>query len=477
MKEKEKEKQSLKVVIVGNGKVGFSLAEQLVKEKYDVTIVDMREDSLRRAADALDIMSIRGNGVSAATLADAGAAEADLLVAATNSDEVNMVCCLTAKHVGAKFTIARIRNPEYSMGLNDLKKDLGIDMIINPENATAIEISRLLRFPSAANIETFCRGRVELMGFRIQEGDFMAGKPLYDLSDQVKRLSLLFCAVDREGEVTIPNGSFVPQVGDKLYLVGRPASLDQFFRLLGRYTPKVKDVFIAGGGKVSLYLAAILEKMRMRVKIVEISEERCRHISETFPHTTVICGDGTDQELLESERMSAADAFVALTDRDEDNLIISLYAMQQGVQKVVAKSNRQNYAGIARAVGLDSVISPKLITAAQILQVVRGMQNSQGSVMNTFYRIADGSAEAMEFTVRDTTRHLKTPLKDLHLKNGILLAVIMRGREIIIPEGSSYIQEGDSVILISRGWRILDLNDIYEEEIPMPSAASFNGRG
>ena len=456
MKEKEKEKQSLKVVIVGNGKVGFSLAEQLVKEKYDVTIVDMREDSLRRAADALDIMSIRGNGVSAATLADAGAAEADLLVAATNSDEVNMVCCLTAKHVGAKFTIARIRNPEYSMGLNDLKKDLGIDMIINPENATAIEISRLLRFPSAANIETFCRGRV---------------------SDQVKRLSLLFCAVDREGEVTIPNGSFVPQVGDKLYLVGRPASLDQFFRLLGRYTPKVKDVFIAGGGKVSLYLAAILEKMRMRVKIVEISEERCRHISETFPHTTVICGDGTDQELLESERMSAADAFVALTDRDEDNLIISLYAMQQGVQKVVAKSNRQNYAGIARAVGLDSVISPKLITAAQILQVVRGMQNSQGSVMNTFYRIADGSAEAMEFTVRDTTRHLKTPLKDLHLKNGILLAVIMRGREIIIPEGSSYIQEGDSVILISRGWRILDLNDIYEEEIPMPSAASFNGRG
>ena len=244
-----------------------------------------------------------------------------------------------------------------------------------------------------------------------------------------------------------------------------------------RYTPKVKDVFIAGGGKVSLYLAAILEKMRMRVKIVEISEERCRHISETFPHTTVICGDGTDQELLESERMSAADAFVALTDRDEDNLIISLYAMQQGVQKVVAKSNRQNYAGIARAVGLDSVISPKLITAAQILQVVRGMQNSQGSVMNTFYRIADGSAEAMEFTVRDTTRHLKTPLKDLHLKNGILLAVIMRGREIIIPEGSSYIQEGDSVILISRGWRILDLNDIYEEEIPLPSAAALNGRG
>ena len=477
MKEKERGKQSLKVVIVGNGKVGFSLAEQLVKEKYDVTIVDMREESLRRASDALDIMSVKGNGVSVATLEDAGAAEADLLVAATNSDEVNMVCCLTAKHLGAKYTIARIRNPEYNMGLKDLKKDMGIDMVINPENATAVEISRLLRFPSAANIETFCRGRVELMGFRIQEGDFMVGKPLHDLSDQVKRLSLLFCAVDRDGEVTIPNGAFVPEVGDKLYLVGRPSSLDQFFRLLGRYTPKVKDVFIVGGGKVALYLTAVLEKMKMRVKIVEISQERCRQISEAFSHTTVICGDGTDQELLESERMPSADAFVALTDRDEDNLIISLYAMQQGVQKVVAKSNRQNYAGIARAVGLDSVISPKLITAAQILQVVRGMQNSQGSVMNTFYRIADGSAEAMEFTVRSTTRNLNVPLKDLNLKSGILLAVIIRGREIIIPEGSSCLQEGDSVILISRGRRILDLDDIYEEEFSLPSAATLSGRG
>ena len=477
MKEKEKGNRALKVVIVGNGKVGFSLAEQLVKEKYDVTIVDMREESLRRASDALDIMSVKGNGVSVSTLEDAGAAEADLLVAATNSDEVNMVCCLTAKHLGSKFTIARIRNPEYSMGFQDLKKDLGIDMIINPENATAVEISRLLRFPSAANIETFCRGRVELMGFRVQEGDFMVGKPLHALSNQVKQLSLLFCAADRGGTVTIPNGSFVPEAEDKLYLVGRPSSLDQFFRLLGRYTPKVKDVFIVGGGKVSLYLTSVLEKMRMRVKIVEISEERCRHISEVSPNTTVICGDGTDQELLESERMSSADAFVALTDRDEDNLIISLYAMQQGVQKVVTKSNRQNYEGIARAVGLDSVISPKLITAAQILQVVRGMQNSQGSVMNTLYRIADGSAEAMEFTVRDTTRNLKVPLKDLHLKSGILLAVIMRGREIIIPEGSSYIQEGDSVILISRGQRILDLNDIYEDEIILPSAASLRGRG
>ena len=454
----------MKIIIIGTGKVGFSLAEQLLNEKHDITIVDTQDSALRRATDALDIMSVKGNGVSTDTLREAGAEDAYLLVAATNSDEVNMVCCLTAKHLGAKYTIARIRNPEYNLGLHELKKNMGIDMVINPENATAVEISRLLRFPSAANIETFCRGRVELMGFRLQEGDFLVNQPLHALSAQVKQLSLLVCAVDRDGEVTIPNGSFVPQVGDKLYLIGRPTSLDQFFRLLGRYSPKVKTVFIVGGGKISVYLTAILEKMKMRVKIVELSEKRCRLVSEMMPRTTVICGDGTDQELLESERMSAADAFVALTDRDEDNLIISLYAMQQGMHKVVTKCNRQNYTGIARAVGLDSVISPKLITAAQILQLVRGMQNSQGSVMNTLYRIADGKTEAMEFTVGPSTRHLNVPLRDLHLHKGILIAVIMRDGEIIIPEGSSCIQEGDSVIIISRDRPILDLNDIYAEE-------------
>ena len=454
----------MKIIIIGTGKVGFSLAEQLLNEKHDITIVDTQDSALRRATDALDIMSVKGNGVSTDTLREAGAEDADLLVAATNSDEVNMVCCLTAKHLGAKYTIARIRNPEYNLGLHELKKNMGIDMVINPENATAVEISRLLRFPSAANIETFCRGRVELMGFRLQEGDFLVNQPLHALSAQVKQLSLLVCAVDRDGEVTIPNGSFVPQVGDKLYLIGRPTSLDQFFRLLGRYSPKVKTVFIVGGGKISVYLTAILEKMKMRVKIVELSEKRCRLVSEMMPRTTVICGDGTDQELLESERMSAADAFVALTDRDEDNLIISLYAMQQGMHKVVTKCNRQNYTGIARAVGLDSVISPKLITAAQILQLVRGMQNSQGSVMNTLYRFADGKTEAMEFTVGPSTRHLNVPLRDLHLHKGILIAVIMRDGEIIIPEGSSCIQEGDSVIIISRDRPIQDLNDIYAEE-------------
>ena len=455
----------MKIIIVGDGKVGFTLAEHLSQEEHDVTVIDTNDDALRRASESLDVMCVKGNGASISALRESGADTADVVIAATSMDEVNMVCCLTAKRLGAKYVIARVRNVEYAAELATLKQELGIDMVINPENATAVEISRLLRFPSAANIETFYRGRVELIGFRVQEGDFIVGHPLSAQSHKLQELPMLMCAVERCGEVTIPDGSFVPQAEDRLYLIGQPSGLTDFFKLLGRYTPRLKDVFLVGGGRIAHYLTAILEHLGMRVKIVERSMDRCRHLSEVLPRTMVICGDGTDQELLEQENISAADAFVALTDRDEDNLIISLYAMQQGLKKVVAKSNRQNYAGIARAVGLDSVISPKFITANQILQVVRGMQNSKGSVMNALYRIAGGHAEAMEFLANDTTRNLGIPLKDLRLKKGVLIAVIIHQNRIVIPEGTSVISAGDTVIIISRDHVILDVNDIYDASL------------
>ena len=354
-------------------------------------------------------------------------------------------------------------NFEYKAAQGMLKMGMGIDLLINPENDTAVEISRILRFPSAANIETFYRGRVELMSFRAREEDFFIGQPLSALSRKVRDLPILFCAAERNEEVLIPDGSFVPQVGDKLYLIGAPLGLHGFFELMGRYAPKIRNVFVVGGGRITFYLAALMERMNMKVTIVERKEERCRQLSELLPHTLVINGDGTDQELLESENMAANDAFVALTDRDEDNLIISLYALQKGLKKVVAKCNRQNYTGIVQHLGLDSVISPKLITAGHILQVVRGMQNSKGSVMNALYRIAEGGAEAAEFAVNGTTRHLHTPLKDLRLKRGVLIAVIIHQGQVIIPVGSSVISSGDTVIIISRGMGILDVNDIYDE--------------
>ncbi len=453
----------LDIVIAGDGKVGFTLAEHLSQEDHNVTIIDTNDEALKRASDMLDVMCVKGNGATLSALQEAGAGKADVVIAATSMDEVNMICCLAAKRLGAKYAIARVRNVEYAKELSQLKKDLDIDLIINPENATAVEIARLLRFPTAANIDTFCRGRVELVGLRLQEGDFLCGQPLAGLDHRVRALPMLFCAAERGESAIIPNGAFVPQPGDKLYLIGQPFGINQFFKLLGRYTPKIKDVFIVGGGRIAHYLTAALEHLGMHVKLVERSMERCRQLSDMLPHTLVICGDGTDQELLESENVGACDAFIALTDRDEDNLIISLYALQQKIAKVIAKSNRQNYAGIARSVGLDSVISPKLITASQILQVVRGMQNSKGSVMNALYKIAGGQAEAMEFVVSEKTRGLGVPLKDLKLKKGILLAVIIHQNQVVIPEGSSVIRAGDTVIIVSRDKVILDVNDIYED--------------
>ena len=453
----------MKIVIVGNGKVGYSLAEQLVAEHHDVTVVDIHEQHLNNASDALDLMVLQGNGVSAATLREAGAASADLLVATTNSDEVNMVCCLTAKNLGTKYTIARIRTPEYNINLSELRKNLKIDMVINPENATAIEITRLIRFPAATNIESFCRGRVELMGFRLQEGDFLIGKPLYSLDNSIKQLSMLFCAADRGGELIIPKGSFVPQVGDTLYVLGQPHSLDRFFRTLGRYTSRVNRAFILGGGKITSFLVPMLDKLGVQTKVVELREDRCRALSERFPEITVIRGDGTDPELLESESLTDYDCFVALTDRDEDNFIISLYAQHENVSKVITKCNHRNYTGIARNVGLDSVISPKFITASRILHVVRGRENSQGSVMNSLHRIANGAADAMEFTVTAGTRNLGVPLKDLRLRSNVLIGVIVRDSQIIIPEGSSSMQEGDRVIIVAPNSKVMQLNDIYSD--------------
>ena len=454
----------MNIIIVGEGKVGYTLAEHLSRENHDVTIIDTNDAALRRASELLDVMGVKGNGASIATLREAGVEAADILIAVTGMDEVNMVCCLTAKRLGAKYTIARVRNVEYAKDMAALKGELGIDLVINPENATALEISQLLRFPTAANLETFYRGRVEMISFRVRQDDFLVGQPLSEQSKKFQGLPLLFCAAEREdGEVIIPDGSFVPKVGDRLYLIGQPGGLGSFFRLLGRYTQKSRTVMIVGGGRIAHYLTVMLEKLGMKVKIIEQDMERCRQLSEALPKAAIICSDGTDHELLEEENVTAYDAFVALTDRDEDNLIISLYALQQGISKVIAKSNRQNYTGIARAAGLDSVVSPKLITAGQILQVVRGMQNSKGSVMNALYKIADGNAEAMEFLVNETTRHQGVPLRELHLKKGILIAVLIHQDRIIIPDGSSVITSGDTVILVSRNHRILDINDIYED--------------
>ena len=452
----------MKIIIAGAGKVGGTVAEHLAGEGHSVTIVDSSDSTLERLSNQLDVMCIKGNCVSRDVLLEAGAKDCDVLVAATASDEINLLCCHCAHNIGVARTVARVRDTEYAKDLDTLKRDLGITMLINPEFASAVEISRLLRFPSAANIDTFARGRVEMISFRIREDDFLAGHSLAALSSKIKGLSVLFCTVERGGDVFIPNGSTVLAKDDRVYIAGTPNGIHQFFKLLGRHHHRIRSVFIIGGGRIAHYLLRQLERVGMSCKVVEKSEKRCRALAEEFPRSLILQGDGTDPELLAEERISTSDAFIALTDRDEDNLIISLYAHQAGVAKVVAKSNRQNYTAIARSAGLESVVSPKLATVGQILRMVRGLQNSKGSAMTALYRIAEGKAEAMEFVVAPTTQNLGIPLKELRLKKGILIAVIVRDAKVIIPEGSTTLESGDNVVVVARDSGILDLNDIYE---------------
>lgn len=453
----------MKIIVVGDGKVGHTLAEQLSGDGHDLVIIDKEADALRRAMEHLDVMCVRGNGIRGSVLREAGVEEADLVIAATSTDEMNMVCCLTAKKLGAKYTVARIRDPEYARDINMLKRELDIDMVINPEQATAAEISRLLRFQGVSAIELFVRGRVEMVGFVAAEGDMMLGGKLSSLRRRLPD-SILFCACERGGGVFIPNGDTVFRAGDKIYVIGEPMSISHVFKALGRNTARVRDVLIVGGGRIARYLSSLLIKMGMRVKIIEINPATAASIAEEMPEAIVINADGTDIEVLNNENMPEFDAYVALTNRDEDNIMTAISALQSGVERVVAKSNSRNYNEVAGKLGLDCVVSPKLITADQIIHLVRGMQNSEGAVMETLYRIVGGKVEAMEFLVARGTENLGVQLKDISLKKGIIIGVIVRRGRIIIPSGSDHLEEGDSLILVCKDVPIAQLNDIFEEE-------------
>lgn len=450
------------IIIVGAGKVGFTLAKNLSQEHHDVTIIDKNEAAIQNASDALDVMCVKGSGVSPAVLKSADVANADFVVAATSMDEINMLCSLTAKHLGAKYTVSRIRDVEYTADLASFQRDMNIDMVINPEYSTAIEISHLLRFPSAANIDTFLRGRVELLSTTVKKGDFIIGRSLSDLSHDLRHLPFLFCAAHRNGQIIVPDGSFIPQEGDQMYLIGTPVGLHQYFRLLGRYTPKVHSVFIVGGSRIAHYLAQMLDHMHIRVTIVDNQEERCQFLSEKLPNAMILHGDGTNYELLASEHFTNYDSFIALTNRDEDNLLISLYAKQQGVKKVIAKCSRDNYTDIAHLAGLESILSPKLITVGRILRIVRGFENKKGSIMLALYQFADNDAEASEFEVNETARYLGVSVQKLPLKPGILIAAILHKGKVTIPSGHATIARGDRVIIVSADQAVLDFNDIFE---------------
>jgi trk system potassium uptake protein TrkA len=449
----------MKIIIVGDGKVGYTLSDNLSREGHDITIIDNRNDVLQRSLESLDVFTIKGNGTSASVLKQAGVAKADLLIAATSMDEVNILCCLMGRKLGAERTIARIRNPEYREQLNMFEKEMGLSMAVNPEFASAKEIARLVSFPSAMSVGTFADDRVFMAEFRIEEDNLLAGKPVSSLHDM--KMDILIGVVDRQHEAFIPNGDFVLNRGDHIHVVGDYANIENYLKLAGHYEKKIRSVMIVGGSLIAYYLSNMLLDLGIDVKIIERDQDRCEHLSEILPSAMIISGDGTDKELLDSEGLTDYSAFVALTNMDEENLIISLYAAYKGVPKVITKINRLGYADVISNAGINRVISPKNIAANQIIRYVRNMENTKGNRIKTLYRVVGNSAEVVEFSASASTKNLGVPFSRLPIKNDVLIATIVRNNEIIIPKGKDYIVEGDSVVVVTTIEHLNDLNDIF----------------
>jgi len=452
----------MKILIVGDGKVGMTLTEYLSREGYDIVVIDKNPDVINRTVNEYDVMGICGNGASYDILKEAEADKADLLIAATSSDEINILSCLTARKLGTKHTIARVRNPEYSNQLMFMKDELGLSMVVNPEFETAREISRMLRSPETISREYFSKGRVELAEIRVKEDSLLCGMSLAEINKKLD-IKILVCAVQREQQVFIPDGSFVLQAGDRIHVTGTPAELDNFLNSIGAIWKKIKRVLIVGGGKICYYLVRMLEETGMDIKIIERSNERCVELSQLLERAEIICGDGSDQKLLKEEGIGQMDALVALTDIDEENIVLSMFASSVGVKKVITKVNHNSFINLLSNTGLESFVSPKLIVANNIVSYVRAMKNaSASSGVQTLYKIVNNQVEALEFIVKEENKLTGKKLKEINLKPNLLIAGIVRNRQLIIPGGDDSIQKGDNVIVVTSNQYLSELEDILD---------------
>ena len=454
----------MKIVIVGAGKVGVALTRHLAVENR-VTVIDQNPHLVENIINIYDVMGVCGNGASYDVQKEADVEQADLLIATTSSDEINILTCLVAKKMGVQHTIARIRSPEYGRQLRFMRSELGLSMAINPEAATAREIARVLRFPTAMKLESFSKGRLELVEYRVAEHTALDGTRLSELYRNFK-VRVLICAVARQGETIIPSGDFTLRAGDKIYLTAAPRDLEKFFRLLGVFRARASSVMIVGASKMCYYLASELLHMGMSVKIIDQNESRCAQISELLPRALVIVGDGTDGELLAEEGIDDTDAFVALTGIDEANILMAMCASRQKAGcKVVAKINRKSLLELVSTESLiDSVVSTGAVTTELILQYIRAMKNASASKVKTLHRIVDEKVEALEFSVTPDISFAGVPLRDLNLKRGLLLAGIVRQNgQIVIPSGNDVLHLHDDVIVVTTDTQLEDLRDILAE--------------
>ncbi len=451
----------MQIIIVGAGKMGFAVANSLINEGHNVTVIDNNESVVDRGENTMDALFIRGNGVRVDVLKEANVENADIVIATTAGDEINMLVCLTAKKLGAQYAIARIRDPEYLESLSFLQKEMFMDYVINPERSTAREVSRMLRFPFVSGVETFARGRVEMVDFRAAEGDGIAGVALKDIYKNRKNLpQVLFCTVERDGEAIIPKGDFVIQPGDRVYVAGDVNTITAFFRAIGKGVSAIRSVMMLGGGRLSFYLAQMLQNMHIKVNMIEIQPEKARTLSEMLPNVNIIQGDGTDQELLESEGLTDMDAFITLSNRDEENLMTGLYAVHRGVKRVIVKSSRENYSSIMKNMGLDSIVSTLNVAVNNILRTVRTRSSRSSAAVVRMYRLVNGKAEALEFLADNKMPFIHVPLKELNIDKDCLIAVIVRGNKVLVPFGNDTIESGDSVVIISKRTGISTLDEV-----------------
>ena len=451
----------MQIIIVGCGKVGRTLAEQLQEEETDLTLIDTSPEKINSATEGIDAMGVVGNGASINTLMEAGIESADILIAVTESDELNLLCCLIAQKTGHCHTIARVRNPIYYKEYDFIKKRLGVAMIINPELAAAQEISRLLSFPSAIKIDSFAKGKVELLKFKVMPEFGLDGMSVSQISAKL-RCDILICAIESKDSMAIPGGNHVIHNGDFVSIIASRVNASLFFKKIGLKTNQVKNTIIVGGGEISYYLSDMLLPMHINVKIIEKDRAICEQLSDLLPGATIINGDGTDRALLMEEGLAKAESFVTLTNMDEENIFLSLYAKTVSSAKQVAKISRLSYDDVIDSLDVGSVIYPKYITADYILQYVRAAQNSIGSNVETLYHILDNQAEALEFAIHEKSPVVGIPLAQLNLKKNLLVGCLNRNGKVRIPRGQDSIQVGDTVIIVTTNKGLRDIRDILE---------------
>lgn len=451
----------MKIVIVGAGKVGTTLCEQLSAEGHDIVIIDQNPATLYAINNRLDVMSIEGNGTLISVQEEAETNKADLFISCASTDETNMLCCVIAKKLGAKKTAARVRNPEYYSQFDFIQNDLKIDIAINPELAAAEEITRVLAFPSALKVEPFARGRVELVEYKIEDSSALCGTKLQDIN-KLYNVKILICAVQRSNEIFIPKGNFTLLAGDKIHISAPHTDIKRFVKLDGGIKEKIKSTLIIGGGRVSYYVAKKLTAIGLKVKIIENDPEQCMTLTKLLPEVTIINADGTDHHLLKEEGIEMSDSVVTLTNIDEENIVTSIYAKKCDVTKVITKINRGSYIEIASSLGLDTIVSPKLVSSNRMVAYARGMSNSQGSNVETVYRMFGNKVEALEFIAPESAPYLNKPLRELKMRPNTLIAAIVRGRRSIIPYGDTEINKRDNVIVVTSETLLDDLKDAFE---------------